>query len=409
MIDVRVPDEQEGTKAVVRAWLKQPGDQVAVNDPLVELETDKVTQEVPSPIAGVLAEILLGTDAEAVPGAVLGRIEAGGESTIARPERSAESVVETPSHDRASNARSTNDPGDERETRLSPSVRRALLQHDIDPARVTGTGRNGRITREDVDRAVETATVSHVDGGSMPIAQPRVSEANWQDIPHDRMRRAIAENMARAVTDAPHVTALFEADFTAITAHKKALAAQGTRLSYTAYLLKAAAEAMAVAPTVNGRWAEDRIIVAPTVDIGVGTALGDKGLVVPVVRDCARLGLEEVGARLDELTARARSGKLERSDVANGSFTISNHGVSGSLLAAPIILHQGQAAILGVGKLQKRVVVLEQDGSDVIAIRPMAYVTLTIDHRVLDGHQTNAWLSRFVEIIENWPVAQPKR
>jgi 2-oxoglutarate dehydrogenase E2 component (dihydrolipoamide succinyltransferase) len=281
-----------------------------------------------------------------------------------------------------------------------------LLQHDIDPARLTGTGRNGRITREDVDLAVEGATVSHVDGGAKAIAQPRVAETNWQDIPHDRMRRAIADNMVRAVTDAPHVTALFEADFSAITAHKRALAARGTKLSYTAYLLKAAAEAIAVAPAVNGRWAEDRIIVSPTIDIGVGTALGDKGLVVPVVRDCGALSLEEIGARLDDLTARARSGKLERSDVTNGSFTISNHGVSGSLLAAPIILHQGQAAILGIGKLQKRVVVLTRDGADVIAIRPMAYVTLTIDHRVIDGHQTNAWLTRFVEIIETWPTPQ---
>ena len=400
MIDVRVPDEQEGTKAVVRAWLKQPGDTVAVNDPLVELETDKVTQEVPSPVAGVLAEILLGTDAEAVPGAVLGRIEVGGSSSA--PFVPSEVGAPRASPDRPSTSLGTNGDG---ETRLSPSVRRALLQHDIDPARITGTGRNGRITREDVDRAVEGATVSHVDGGSMAIAQPRVSEANWQDIPHDRMRRAIADNMVKAVAAAPHVTALFEADFTAITAHKKALAARGTKLSYTAYLLKAAAEAMAVAPAVNGRWADDRIIVSPNVDIGVGTALGDKGLVVPVVRDCGGATLEEIGARLDDLTARARAGKLERGDVANGSFTISNHGVSGSLLAAPIILHQGQAAILGVGKLQKRVVVLSQSGADVIAIRPMAYVTLTIDHRVIDGHQTNAWLSRFVEIIENWPDA----
>lgn len=400
MIDVRVPDEQEGTKAVVRAWLKQPGDTVAVNDPLVELETDKVTQEVPSPVAGVLAEILLGTDAEAVPGAVLGRIDA--ETGQAKPV-----VPDAAEEPRAAPDRPSTSLGSdgEAEARLSPSVRRALLQHDIDPARITGTGRNGRITREDVDRAVEGATFSHADGGSMAIAQPRVSEANWQDIPHDRMRRAIAENMVKAVTDAPHVTALFEADFTAITAHKKALAARGTKLSYTAYLLKAAAEAMAVAPAVNGRWADDRIIVSPSVDIGVGTALGDKGLVVPVVRDCGGATLEDIGARLDDLTSRARAGKLERGDVANGSFTISNHGVSGSLLAAPIILHQGQAAILGVGKLQKRVVVLSQSGADVIAIRPMAYVTLTIDHRVIDGHQTNAWLSRFVEIIENWPDA----
>jgi 2-oxoglutarate dehydrogenase E2 component (dihydrolipoamide succinyltransferase) len=392
MIDVRVPQEQEGTKAVVRAWLKKPGEAVALNDPLVELETDKVTQEVPAPAAGVLSEILLHTDAEAVPGAVLGRISLDQQISPLAPGE-----VEAPRP--ASNERSSTSVGTdgEAETRLSPSVRRALLQHDIDPARIRGTGRNGRITREDVDRAVEAATVSHVEAGPKPIAQPRVAEANWTDIPHDRMRRTIAENMVRAVTEAPHVTALFEADFSAITAHKKALAARGTKLSYTAYLLKAAAEAMAVAPAINGRWADDRI--------GVGTALGDKGLVVPVVRDCAGQGLEQIGACLDALTAKAREGRLERSDVAGGSFTISNHGVSGSLLAAPIILHQGQAAILGVGKLQKRVVVREVDGTDVIAIRPMAYVTLTIDHRVVDGHQTNAWLSRFVAILEGWPPA----
>jgi 2-oxoglutarate dehydrogenase E2 component (dihydrolipoamide succinyltransferase) len=207
------------------------------------------------------------------------------------------------------------------------------------------------------------------------------------------------------VAEAPHVTAVFEADFSAVGAHKAALAANGTKLSYTAYIVKAAAEAMAVAPAINGRWEKDRIAISPTIDIGVGTALGDKGLVVPVVRDAGNLSLAQIGARLDDLTRRARDGKLTGADVSGGSFTISNHGVSGSLLAAPIILHQGQAAILGIGKLEKRVVVREVDGDDAIVILPMAYVTLTIDHRVVDGHQTNAWLSRFVELIEGWPPA----
>ena len=160
---------------------------------------------------------------------------------------------------------------------------------------------------------------------------------------------------------------------------------------------------MAVAPAINGRWEKDRIAISPTIDIGVGTALGEKGLVVPVVKDAGGLSLEQIGANLDELTRRARDGKLDRSDVSGGSFTISNHGVSGSLLAAPIILHQGQAAILGVGKLEKRVIVRQVNGQDAILIRPMAYVTLTIDHRVVDGHQTNAWLTRFVDILESWP------
>jgi 2-oxoglutarate dehydrogenase E2 component (dihydrolipoamide succinyltransferase) len=207
--------------------------------------------------------------------------------------------------------------------------------------------------------------------------------------------------MLKAVTHAPHVTALFEADFTALTAHKKALAAKGTKLSYTAYLLKAAAEAMAVAPAVNGRWAEDRIIVSARPSTSVsGTALGDKGLVVPVVRDCASLSLTRWAPGLDDLTTRARAGRLERGDVANGSFTISNHGVSGSLLAAPIILHQGpgrdprhrQAAEEGGG--------VEPRWRGRYRHPPNGLCYADDRPRVIDGHQTNAWLSRFVEIIE---------
>ena len=394
MIEIRVPDEQEGTKAVVRAWLKQIGDRVAENDPLVELETDKVTQEVPAPAAGVLSEILLDTDAQAVPGALLGRISTDGVATA--PATALAPVAAAPQL-KTEAPQSTG----ESETRLSPSVRRACLQHGIDPTRISGTGRNGRITREDVERAVSDATVVSV--GEPTTAQPRQFSA--QDIPHDRMRITIAENMVRAVSEAPHVTAVFEADFSAIATHKAAMAAKGVKLSYTAYIVKAAAEAMAVAPAINGRWEKDRIAISPAIDVGVGTALGEKGLVVPVVKDAGSLSLEQIGARLDDLTRRAREGKLGRSDVSGGSFTISNYGVSGSLLAAPIILHQGQAAILGVGKLEKRVVVREIGGQDAILVRPMAYVTLTIDHRVVDGHQTNAWLTRFVQVLETWQAA----
>jgi len=399
LIEVRVPDEQEGTKAVVRAWLKQIGDAVAENDPLVELETDKVTQEVSAPAAGVLAEIVLNTDAEAVPGALLARIStsAPAKAGVQEGKPVATSSVEAPSGAPGPGPA----PGTGVETRLSPSVRRACLQHGIDPARIDGTGRNGRVTREDIDRAVASATVVSVG----ELATAHRQQLSRQGIPHDRMRLTIAENMVRAVTDQPHVTAVFEADFSAVAAHKAALAARGVKLSYTAYIVKAAAEAMAVAPAINGRWEKDGIAISATIDIGVGTALGEKGLVVPVVKDAGSLSLEQIGARLDDLTRRAREGKLERSDVSGGSFTISNHGVSGSLLAAPIILHQGQAAILGVGKLEKRVVVREIGGQDAILVRPMAYVTLTIDHRVVDGHQTNAWLTRFVEILESWPSA----
>lgn len=390
MTDILVPLEQEGTKAVVRAWLVRVGDTVAVNDPLVELETDKVAVEVPSPVAGVLREILLTTDADAVPGAVLGRIGEGTAEAVAPLENLVEaSAPPAPATKPVDVAR-------EHELRLSPSVKRAIRQYGLDPGALPGTGRDGRLTRADVDRAVAA-------GGARTTAN-----ASVQVVPHDRMRLRIAENMLHSVTTAPHVTAVFEADFGAIIAHrdahKAAFADAGVKLTYTAYLLKAAAEAMAVAPAVNSRWHADRLELFGDVNIGVGTALGDKGLVVPVVPRVQASSLMEVARALDGLTQRARAEALTPADMRGGTFTISNHGVSGSILATPIVILQPQSAILGIGALQKRVVVREVAGSDAIVVRPMAYVSLTIDHRVIDGHQTNAWLTRFVEVLEGWPT-----
>jgi 2-oxoglutarate dehydrogenase E2 component (dihydrolipoamide succinyltransferase) len=283
-------------------------------------------------------------------------------------------------------------------------VKRALKQHNLDPAVIRGTGRAGRITRADVHRAVSTAPARPPEG-VIPAARAALQ---GQVVPHDRMRLAIAENMARSLAEAPHVTAVFEADFSAIAAHrarhKDAFAAKGIKLTYTAYLVAAAAEAMKAAPAINSRWHADRLEIFGSVDIGVGTALGTKGLIVPVLRGVEALSLEEVARGLDDLIARARDEKLTSADVKGGTFTISNHGVSGSLFAAPIVINQPQSAILGVGKLEKRVVVREVGGVDTIQIRPMAYVSLTIDHRVVDGHQTNDWLSRFVEVLESWPA-----
>jgi 2-oxoglutarate dehydrogenase E2 component (dihydrolipoamide succinyltransferase) len=401
MIDVLVPEEQEGTTAVVRAWLKQVGDRVAVNDPLVELETDKVTMEVPAPADGILAEILLATGGDASPGDILGRI-APDASTVTAATNDAPPA---PGPSRTPRAEPEAAPQASSETRLSPSVRRALLQHDIDPCGIEGTGRGGRITRADVDRAVEEAGRAQrpVEG-----VLPATSDIASHFVPHDRMRLRIAENMLGSLTRAPHVTAVFEADFSAIVAHrekhKTAWAKKGVKLTYTAYLVAAATEAMKVAPEINSRWHSDRLEIYDDINIGVGTALGSKGLIVPVLRRAQTLSLKGIADGVEKLVERARGEKLNAADVRGGTFTISNHGVSGSLFAAPIIINQPQSAILGVGKLEKRVVVREIGGLDAIQIRPMAYVSLTIDHRVVDGAQTNAWLSRFVELIEHWPL-----
>ena len=391
IIEVRVPDEQEGTRAVVRAWLKQVGDAVALDDPLVELETDKVTQEVSSPGAGVLCEILLESDAEAEPGALLGRISVG--QVTGKSEEKL--VAEGPSIALAMVGEGGGD------ARFSPSVKRALRLHEVDPAAISGTGRGGRITRADVDMFV--ASGSAVKGAPQASAVGGVTS-----VPHDRMRLSIAGNMLNSVTVAPHVTAVFECDLSAIIAHRKAHRAaydeDGANLTFTAYFIAAATAAMRAAPAVNSRWHDDRIEQFEDVNIGVGTALGDKGLIVPVIARCQTQSLLDIALRLGELTAKARGNRLTGADVRGGTFTISNHGVSGSLFASPIIINQPQSAILGIGKTEKRVVVREVDGQDTIQIRPMAYVSLTIDHRVLDGHQTNAWLSAFVDAIESWPI-----
>jgi 2-oxoglutarate dehydrogenase E2 component (dihydrolipoamide succinyltransferase) len=401
--NIVMPLEQEGSKSVVRAWLKKVGDAVKQDEPIVELETDKVAVEVPAPADGVLTSIALNEGDEAAPGATLGIL-----SLVIPDATTSRSGTQGQATERrllasglAAKAAPRNDAG--REMRLSPLVKRLLSEHRVDANAVTGTGRDGRITHKDVE--------DHIARGpaATPAAKPAApaSPVKGGRIPHDAMRRSIAEHMSRSVATAPHVTAVFEADFSAIIAHrakhKDAYAKSGAQLTFSAYIVRAAAEAMKVSPNVNARWHDDFLEVFEEANIGMGVALGDKGLIVPVIKRAQALTLKETAAALTDVTERARKNALKPADVQGGTFTISNHGVSGSLVATPIIINQPQSAILGVGKLEKRVVVRSIDGADAMVIKPMAYVSLTIDHRVLDGHQTSAWLTRFVEILETWP------
>ncbi|NCP11129.1 MAG: dihydrolipoamide succinyltransferase [Sphingomonadales bacterium] len=393
--DVIAPIEQEGTKAVVLAWYVEVGGSVNEGDPLVELETDKVSVEVPAPTSGVLAEILVAADGEAIPGEVLGRLSAGKADAAVSAERAAPAPVAEPEV-----APRRAQPADRQtERRLSPAVRRLVREHCIAVEDIAGSGKSGRLTKADVE--------AHIASGGAS-ARPADNALSDRSIPHDRMRLRIAEHMSHSVATAPHVTAVFEADFSAIIAHRKrhkeAFAGKGVKLTYTAYLIAACVEAMKKVPSVNSRWHDDRLDLFGDVNIGVGTALGEKGLIVPVVHKAQALDLFGIAQRLDTLVAKARDNKLAAEDVRGGTFSISNHGTSGSLLASPIIINQPQSAILGVGKLEKRVVVRTIGGQDAMLIHPMAYVSLTIDHRVLDGAQTNAWLTRFVETIEGWSV-----
>jgi len=392
--NIVMPLEQEGSKSVVRAWLKKVGEPVRRDEPIVELETDKVAVEVPAPADGVLTSITLNEGDEAAPGATLGVLALGAVATAhavqSAPTARAQSSVATQTSTAGS------------ETRLSPLVKRLLSDHSVSAADISGTGRDGRITHKDVEEFVARG------GKTKPAAKATAAPAlKGGRIPHDAMRKSIAAHMSRSIAVAPHVTAVFEADFSAIMAHrnkhKDTYAKAGAPLTFSAYIIRAAAEAMKVSPNVNARWHDDFLEAFEDANIGMGVALGDKGLIVPVIKRAQALTLKETAAQLGDVTERARKNQLKPADVQGGTFTISNHGVSGSLVATPIIINQPQSAILGVGKLEKRVVVRSIGGADAMVIKPMAYVSLTIDHRVLDGHQTNAWLTRFVEVLETWP------
>lgn len=392
LVEITAPLEQEGTKAVVRNWLKQIGDRVREGDALVELETDKVTQEIPAPCDGILSEIAMSDGDDAAPGDILGRmsVEANGMAAEAPA---------APSQEQSASAATA-------AIHYSPAVRQAAADYGIDPATLKGTGRGGRVTRADMDHALDAGKVH--SSAPATVEQPSSIPVDGKSriVPHSAMRLAIARHMAHSLASAPQVTAVFEADFTAIMrhreSHKDRMKAEGVNLSYTAYFLAASVAAMKVVPEVNSQWHDDSLEIFEDINIGIGIALGDKGLLVPVIRQAQDLSLQNIAARLQDLTNRARSNTLKNDELKGGTFTISNHGVSGSLLASPIIINQPQSAILGVGKLEKRVVVREVDGVDTIQIRPMAYVSLTIDHRSLDGHQTNAWLTEFVRILETW-------
>jgi 2-oxoglutarate dehydrogenase E2 component (dihydrolipoamide succinyltransferase) len=205
---------------------------------------------------------------------------------------------------------------------------------------------------------------------------------------------------------APHVTTIFEVDLSAVLAHRARHRAdfeqRGASLTLTAYFLAACVDAIREVPEVNSRWSDDALEVFDNIDIGVGTAVEGKGLVVPVVRAVQSLDLFGIAHALAELVARAREDKLTPADVRGGTFTISNHGVSGSLVATPIIINQPQSAILGVGKLEKRAVVVAENGTDKIVVQPRCFVTLTLDHRVMDGHRANRFLQVLVARLESW-------
>lgn len=397
MVDVTVPVGQaEGTESVVSTWFKAVGDTVSENEPLLEISTDKVNMEVAAPATGRLIEILRNDGEQVEPGDVLGRIEASIESSVAAPRVEAPPAA-TSQADGTEKSQGTAGGSGE----LSPAVRRLLKEHGLDASQIKGSGRGGRITADDVTAAVQSPSPA----AAQPTKQASGSASSMSShrVPHTQMRRSIAQHMAQSVATAPHVTSVFEADMSAVIADRDARKAEfesrGIKLTYTAYFVRAAAHALRVVPEVNSRWHDDGLEIFDSINIGIATALGAGGLIVPVIMKVEDMDLAGIAGRLQDLTERARGEKLDARDVQNGTFTISNHGVSGSLVATPIIINQPQSAILGIGKLERRVVAVGDSVSEV-TVRPKCYVSLTIDHRVLDGFQANRFLTAWVENIE---------
>lgn len=406
-IEIRAPSEQtEGTRSQVQRWLKSIGDAVVENEPLIELETDKVTIEIPAPAGGVLAEILKQEQDEIAPGELLGRIQAGAESHTAAKAAPVPEAAHAPAIDDATTAALSAHAASLSGGRNSPAVRRLLSEHKVHASEIRGSGAGGRITVDDVlEHVAKKQPTASPSVREQPAAPPAAGQG--RRVPHTSVRKRIAERMVESLLHtAPHVTTIFEVDLSAVLTHRAKHRAdfeqRGASLTLTAYFLAACVNAIREVPEVNSRWSDDALEIYDNIDIGVGTAVEGKGLVVPVVRAVESLDLFGLARALSDLVARAREDKLTPADVRGGTFTISNHGVSGSLVATPIIINQPQSAILGVGKLEKRAVVVDDNGTDKIVVQPRCFVTLTLDHRVMDGHRANRFLQVLVQRLENW-------
>ena len=405
---VLVPLLGEGVEEVtIIKWLKKEGDSVNELEPLLEVNTDKVDTEIPAPVTGTVLKIVAEEGVPAKVGAVLAFIGKPGESVESGKVESvpvkAESKVEgqtsSVSQPVTSDVRRSTDLGF-----ISPVVAKIAAEHGVNLQQVQGTGLNNRITKNDVLNFVQSgkpsapiaaSTTSHAS----PAVRPTVGD---QLIKHTVIRKQIAEHMIMSKHTSPHVLTVMEADMSKVAYHRAAnkeiFARDGINLTFTAYFITAIVAGLKSYPNVNSSWTDDGILVHKAVNIGMATSLGEDGLIVPVIKNADDLSLLAMARSVNDLANRARSKKLQPDDVKGGTFTLTNHGISGSLFAFPVI-NQPQCGILGVGAMQKRVVVTEDDA---IAVRPMVYLSFVFDHRILDGASADWFLAKVKEALENW-------
>jgi len=379
------------SEATIAKWFKQVGDIVAADEPIVELETDKVTVEVPAPSAGTLSEILVETGATVGVGAVLGVIGAAGAAAAVKP--AAVAAVKVPELAVAAPAAVGGHPP-------APSARKLIEENSLDAAAISGTGKDGRITKGDVLSTLEKPAAAPAPVAAAPAA-PRAPDVREQRVKMTRLRKRIAERLKEAQNTAAMLTTFNEVDMTALNAlrsqYKDAFEKKhGTKLGFMSFFVKACVTALKEWPAVNGELVGDELVYKNFYDIGVAVGT-PSGLVVPVVREADKLSFAGVESTIAGYGKKARDGKLTIDEMTGGTFTISNGGVYGSLMSTPI-LNTPQSAILGMHKTMLRPMVMA-DGS--IQARPMMYLALSYDHRIIDGREAVSFLVRVKECIED--------
>ena len=403
---VFVPRLGEGVDEVtVIKWLKQVGDPINELEPLLEVNTDKVDTEIPAPATGTILQIIAPEGTPAKVGELLAIIGKPGEAIDAS---SAPVVVASKVEGQKSEPKpATLDLRPSTELGfISPVVAKIAAEHGVDLSQVNGTGLHGRITKNDVLNFVESGK-SKGTGQPSNISTFKPSNLTPDTgtlgtlIKHTTMRKSIAAHMVESKHTSPHVLTVMEADMSKVAKHRASNKAvferDGVNLTFTAYFMMAIVAGLKAYPQTNSSWTDEGLMVHKHVNLGMAVSLGEDGLIVPVIKKAEDLSLLAMARAVNDLANRARTKKLQPDDVKGGTFTLTNHGVSGSLFAFPVI-NQPQAGILGVGAMQKRVVVID----DAIAIRPMVYMSFVCDHRILDGASADWFLAKVKETLENW-------
>ena len=407
--DITVPSLGESvTEGTIAEWLKQPGDAVAVDEPIVSIETDKVAVEVPSPIAGTIGELKAEEGDTIEVGAVIATVEEGGSGTA--PAKKADAPAKDAPKDTGDEQDAVpNSTGEVTGTdfdaaALSPAVRRAVLEHGIDPSSVKGTGKDGRLTKEDVLAAAkakrEAPAPSQSQDAPAPAASAPAGGRNEERVKMTRLRQTIAKRLKSAQDTAALLTTFNDVDMTAVIEtrekYKDTFAKKhGIKLGFMSFFAKAAHLALKDVPSVNAQIDGDEIVYHDYVDISVAVS-APNGLVVPVVRDVDKKGFAQIELDIADFGKRARDGSLTMDDMKGGTFTISNGGVFGSLMSTPII-NPPQSAVLGLHRIEDRPVAINGK----VEIRPMMYIALSYDHRLIDGREAVTALKIMKEAIED--------